>query len=379
MARYKEPVIRPVWAEINLQSIKDNICAIQAHVGSGVQLMAVVKAEAYGHGAVEVAKAARSVGVHWFGVSLPEEGIALRKVGITEPILVFGPLQTSQVGPVVKYDLTSTVCLEEAVRALSSEAVRQGKTAKVHVKIDTGMGRVGVLPGQAVDFVQKIRELPGIEVEGIFSHFATADEADLGYAYQQLRVFNGALARLGEAGISVPVRHIANSGAIIGMPEAYFDLVRPGIILYGLYPSDEVAKERIALKPAFSLKTRITHVKKVPAGTGISYGQIYHTKQETGIATIPIGYADGWSRLLSGKAHVLIHGRRFPIVGRICMDQCMVEIGDEPVKVGEEVVLIGRQGDAVITVEEVAGHLGTINYEVICMISDRVPRVFVGN
>ena len=163
------------------------------------------------------------------------------------------------------------------------------------------------------------------------------------------------------------------------MPEAYFDLVRPGIILYGLYPSDEVAKERIALKPAFSLKTRITHVKKVPAGTGISYGQIYHTKQETGIATIPIGYADGWSRLLSGKAHVLIHGRRFPIVGRICMDQCMVEIGDEPVKVGEEVVLIGRQGDAVITVEEVAGHLGTINYEVICMISDRVPRVFVGN
>lgn len=377
MSRYDE-AIRPVWAEINLQSIKDNIWAIQNHVGASVRLMAVVKAEAYGHGAVEVAKAARKVGVRWFGVSLPEEGIALRSAGITEPILVFGPLQVTQVGPVVRHDLTSTVCLEEVVAALSKEAVRQRKTAKVHVKLDTGMGRVGVEPINVVPFVTKIQKLPGVRVEGLFSHFATADEADLSYARLQLDRFNDVIKSLHEAGITIPIKHMANSGAIISLPEAFFDLVRPGIILYGLFPSEQVAREPIGLKPAFSLKTRVTHVKRVPAGTGISYGQIYHTVAETGIATIPIGYADGWSRLLSGKADVLIHGQRFPIVGRICMDQCMVEIGDEQVKVGEEVVLIGRQGKAEISVEEVATHLGTINYEVICMISDRVPRIYVG-
>lgn len=377
MSRYKEEAIRPVWAEINIQSIKDNIRAIQTQVGSDVSLMAVVKAEAYGHGAVQVAKATRAVGVRFFGVSLPEEGIALRSAGIADPILVFGPLQPTQAGPVVKHNLTSTVCLEEAVVALSDEAVRQRKIAEVHVKIDTGMGRVGILPQEAAAFIKRIQQLPGIAVEGIYSHFASADETDLTYAHSQLGKFNSVLEELAKAGIAIPMRHMANSGAIIGVPESYFNLVRPGIILYGLYPSEQVARERILLKPAFSLKTRITHIKHVPAGTGISYGQIYHTGCETGIATIPIGYADGWSRLLSGKADALIHGRRFPIVGRICMDQCMVAVGDEPVKVGEEVVLIGKQGEEEITVEEVAGHLGSINYEVICMISDRVPRVYL--
>jgi alanine racemase len=377
VSRYNDTPIRPVWAEINLHNIQENIREIKRIVGSRVQVMAVVKAEAYGHGAVQVARAARQIGVEWFGVSLPEEGIELRRAGIDGSILVFSPLQPDQVKPVVRYDLISTICLMESAKALSGEAVRTGKSVKVHIKIDTGMGRVGVIPEDAVDFIEQVKSLPGLEVQGIYSHFATADEADLSYARKQLANFRGVLAALTNAQISIPVKHMANSGGIINLPESHFDLVRPGIIMYGLYPSQEVPKEKITLLPAFSLRTKVTHAKRVSPGTGVSYGQVYHAAKETNIATIPIGYADGWSRLLSGKASALIHEKRFPIIGNICMDQCMVDTDDEQVRPGDSVTLIGSQGDQHITADEIAKLLGTINYEVVCMISDRVPRIYL--
>lgn len=377
MSRYDDQPIRPVWAEIDLGSIRQNVQAIQQWVGPHVRVMAIVKAEAYGHGAVRVAQAAREAGASWFGVSMPEEGIALRKAGMKEPILVFGPLQPEQVGPVVQHELTATLCSWEGAEALAKEISTVRKKVKIHVKLDTGMGRVGVHYTEASRFIQRLQNLQNLEIEGIYSHFATADEKDLSYAREQLRRFNQVLDELNTLGITIPIRHIANSAGLMNLPEAHFDMVRPGIILYGLSPSDTMVNKPFELKPAFSLKSRITHVKRVPEGTGVSYGQLYHATRETTIATLPIGYADGWSRLLTGKAQALIHGRRFPIVGRICMDQCMVDVGDEVVQAGDEVTLIGRQGEQEITADEVASMLGTINYEVVCMISDRVPRVYV--
>lgn len=376
MTRYNGKPIRPAWAEIDLQALKENIHSIRRLIGLRPEIMAIVKADAYGHGALETAPSILAAGVTRLGVSLPEEGIALRKHEIKAPILVFTPLLVDQVAPVCAYDLSASLTMLSSAEALSIEAKRRRKKIKVHIKIDTGMGRVGISPEETVSFIQRVLVLPNLMVEGVYSHFATADEADLSYARQQLASFQQVLAALSEKGIELPIRHIANSGGIINLPESHFDLVRAGIILYGLYPSTEVKKELLPLRPALRLKARVTQVKRVPSGAGISYGQIYHTSRDTNIATLPIGYADGFSRLLSGKARVLIGGKPFPVVGRICMDQCMVETGDYPVKVGEEAVLIGRQGEEEIAADEIAGLLGTINYEVICMISDRVPRVY---
>lgn len=377
MGRYSE-ALRPVWAEIDLRNIGANIRAIKALVGSDVQVMAVVKAEGYGHGAVRVAQAALAAGASCLGVALPEEGITLRKAGFNGPILVFGILQPDQAAAIVYHNLTASLCQEASAAALSQEAMKQNKTAKVHVKVDSGMGRVGAAVEEAVELVRMVSSLPGVEVEGIYSHFATADAADLSYAKEQLSRFKQLLAKMDEAGFAIPIKHMANSGGIINLPDAYLNLVRPGIAIYGLYPSEEVPRDTLLLRPALSLKTRVVQVKRVPPGTGISYGQIYHTERASNIASIPIGYADGWSRILTGKAWALLHGKRFPIVGRICMDQCMIDAGDEAVEVGDEVVLIGEQGDQRITADEIAGYLGTINYEVVCMISDRVPRVYLG-
>ncbi len=370
-------MLRPVWAEIDLEAIRHNIGAIRRLVGPTVAVMAVVKAEAYGHGAVPVAQTALAAGATWLGVALPEEGIALRRAGFTAPILIFSPLQAEQVTAVVAADLISCVCDLETVTALAQAAAGVGKTASVHVKLDTGMGRVGVPASEAARFVAAISELPGIRVDGVFSHLATADERNKTYARQQIANFNQALAALQAAGQLPPHIHLGNSAAVIDLPDAHFNLVRPGIITYGLRPSAEVDLDRIELRPALALKTRISFVKRVPPGTGISYGQRYHTGQTTSIATIPIGYADGWSRLLSHKAQALVGGKKFPIVGTICMDQCLIDVGDEPVAVGQEVVLIGSQGAERITVDDVAAQLGTINYEVTCMLSNRVPRVYL--
>ncbi|MGE5549506.1 MAG: alanine racemase [Bacteroidota bacterium] len=376
MSRYPE-LIRPVWAEVDLGAIGHNVHEIRRLVGPKPKIMAVVKADAYGHGAVRVARAALAAGADWFGVSLPEEGIALRQAGLAAPILVLSPLQLSQVEPVLAHRLTPTVCQREAVQALSEAAAARGETVSVHLKVDTGMGRVGISPVEALSFAAWLRTLPGLSLGGVYSHLAKADERDKTHAEKQIQAFQRVCGALIASGIDPGLCHLANSAAIIDLPRAHFDLVRAGIMLYGLRPSAEVDMTGVELRPAFSLHARAVFVKRVPPETGISYGQIYTTAAAATIATIPIGYADGWSRLLTGKAEALMRGRRYPIVGRICMDQCMVDLGPDEAAIGEEAVLIGRQGQGEITADEVAEKLGTINYEVICMISDRVPRVYV--
>jgi alanine racemase len=370
-------MIRPAWAEIDLGAIRHNAREIRRIVGPKPKIMAVVKAEAYGHGAVPVARAAVEAGVEWLGVSLPEEGIALREAGLDTPILIFSPLQIGQVGPVLAYDLTPTVCQREAAQALSDAAAGGGRHVGVHLKVDTGMGRVGIDPVETLAFAAWLNTLPGLRLGGVYSHMAKADETDKTHAMEQIHAFRRICATLLGAGIDPGLCHLANSAAIIDLPQAHFDLVRAGIMLYGLRPSVEVNLEGVDLRPALSLVTQVVFFKRVPAGTGISYGQIYNTGAPANIATIPVGYADGWSRRLNGKAEALIGGRRYPIVGRICMDQCMVNLGDDEAKVGDKAVLIGHQGQGEITADEVAAKLDTINYEIICAISDRVPRVFI--
>lgn len=376
MSRYEES-IRPVWVEIDLDALRHNLTEIQRLTGPAVEIMAVVKAEAYGHGAVKVAQTALQSGAHRLGVALPEEGIALRKAGITAPILVFSPLQTDQAEVMVHYNLTPTICMLEPAVALSRAAVAAGKETPFHVKIDTGMNRIGIPANEGIVFIKKMQPLPGIVFEGIFSHLSTADEQDKEYAKHQIKTFNKVIVDLKTEGLLPPKVHLANSAGIIDLSLAHYNLVRPGIILYGMYPSAEVETNKLQLRPVFSLKTQVVFEKRVPQGSAISYGRKYTTSGETTIVTIPIGYADGWSRRLSGKAEALIAGKRFPIVGTICMDLCMVDVGDEPVEIGQEVVLIGSQGTERITAEEISTHLGTINYEVTCMISDRVPRRYL--
>ncbi len=375
MPRYGE-LIRPAWVEVDLSAIAHNVREVRRLIGPKPKIMAVVKAEAYGHGAVPVARAALEAGAEWLGVSLPEEGIALRRADLSAPILVVTPFQPDWAEPFLVHRLTAAVCQREAAEALSAAAMARGMSTKVHLKVDTGMGRVGVSSVEALAFASWLCTLPGLSLGGVFSHLAKADERDKAHAQSQIRTFQRVCGALIASGIDPGLCHLANSAAIIDLPGAYFDLVRPGIMLYGLRPSDEVSLERVDLRPALSLLTRVVFVKRVPPGTGISYGQIYRTSKEATIATIPLGYADGWSRMLSGKAEALIRGRRYPIVGRICMDQCLVDLGDDETMVGDEVVLIGRQGRQTITADDVAKALGTINYEVVCMIGDRVPRVF---
>ncbi|NLW56938.1 MAG: alanine racemase, partial [Firmicutes bacterium] len=282
MSVSNRPPLRPLWAEINLTAIQENIKQVKALVGPGVKVMAVVKAEAYGHGARETAQAAREVGVDWFGVATPEEGIALRQAGITGNILVFGPLLPEQAAAFIDYQLVGSVATVESAQALAEKARQRGVELRVHLKIDTGMGRVGFRPEQVGEEIKKILALSNLKIEGIYSHFATADGSDLTYARQQLATFRQVLAGLEQDGIKIPLVHLANSGGIINLPASHFDLVRAGIILYGLAPARESLPHCPPLQPAFALKTQVVQIKRVPAGTGISYGLTYHTKHETG-------------------------------------------------------------------------------------------------
>ncbi|MGE5571675.1 MAG: alanine racemase [Bacteroidota bacterium] len=371
---------RPTVAEVDLTSISRNIGAIRRRVGPGPEIMAVVKADAYGHGAVQVATTALTSGATWLGVALVEEGVVLRKSGIIAPILVFGQLFPNQARRALHYSLSCTVSTYEFAEALSVAATQEGKRGKCHVKVDTGMGRIGVPPRQAASFVRRVAMLPNVEVEGIYTHFASADADDKTFACEQLSRFMGVIEALRTAGVQIQFRHAANSAACVDIPEARLDMVRPGILMYGLSPFSterfQKLKKEMDIRPALSLKTRVSFLKRVPAGTPVSYGSTYVTKEDTVIATLPVGYADGYSRGLSNRGEVLIRGRRLPIVGRICMDQCMVDVGSLEVEVGDEAVLIGRQGDQEIAAEEVADKLGTISYEVVCAIGKRVPRVY---
>lgn len=379
-----------VKAEINLKAIAHNIKELRRITHPNARLMAVVKANGYGHGAIEVAQCALQNGAAALGVARIEEGIQVRKAGVNEPILIFGYTHPELTADLLEYDLTQTVYTFASAQALSRAADPLQKTIKIHLKVDTGMGRLGLLPhhfqpdnsvaisADAIEETLAIAGLEGLELEGIFTHFATADSADKSYAENQLNFFINYLNRLRKAGLEPAVRHAANSAALIDMPHSHFDMVRPGIATYGLYPSDEVNKQHVSLKPAMSLKTQIIHLKQVPAGFKVSYGITHETRKPTTIATVPVGYADGLNRLLSSRGQMIVHGQRAPIIGRVCMDLTMLDVGHiDNVQMGDEVVIFGQQDNETLSVDEMASLLNTINYEIVSSITARVPRVYL--
>ncbi len=368
------------WAEINLDHIAHNIREIRRITNKNAEIMGVVKADGYGHGVMEVARTLLENGVTRLAVSMLDEAIQLRKHGISVPILVLGYTDPIRVNEIIENDVTQSVFSHELAEALSDEAVRQGRKVKIHIKIDTGMSRIGFLPGySAIKNVIEISRLQNIIIEGLFTHFASADEKDREYTIAQFERFMSICCELQRIGIHIPVKHCANSAGIIEYPDMHLDMVRPGIIQYGLYPSEEVDKSKILLKPAMTLKANVILVKEVEKDTSISYGRIFTTNRTSRIATIPIGYADGYMRMLSNKGRVLIHGQYAPVVGRVCMDQCMVDVTDlnTSVQVGDEVVLVGTQGENKISAEDVACLIGMINYELVCIVGKRIPRAFI--
>ncbi|MGQ9850313.1 MAG: alanine racemase [Aggregatilineaceae bacterium] len=366
------------YIEVDLNAVAHNAQAIKAHIGPHVHLIAVVKANAYGHGMVEVARTALQHGASWLAVGRVDEGIALRDAGITAPILVMGYTLPGDIEDAVVRALTLTVADLASVEAVSTLARRLGRIIPVHIKVDTGMGRFGVLPDEVLPFVARVSALSGVRIEGLFTHFAVADLADKEYTWHQFRVFQRVRVELEAAQYQIPVYHVANSAAMLDLPEMHLDAVRVGIALYGLPPSGEVATT-VPLRPALSLKSHVARVRTLPAGSSISYGRTYITQRDTPVALVPVGYGDGYHRVLSNRGMVLINGRRAPIVGRICMDQFVVDISQVgPVELNSEVVLIGRQGDECITAQEVATWAETINYEIVTGLSPRVPRLYVG-
>lgn len=375
---------RPTVAEISLDAIAHNIQAFRNRVGAGTLLLASVKANAYGHGAIETAREATAAGVDYLGVAFLDEALQLRKAGIRAPILVLGFTPAQGLPVAREHDITVTIYREDILDAAAQLPCGpgNGKKLKAHVKIDSGMGRLGLLPGEARKFLDRACRIPSLDIEGLFTHFARADERDKTYAYMQIERFAGVVDEVRKQQLPIRIIHAANSAAGIDMPAHATGMLRLGIGMYGLYPSDEVDRAVVPLEPAMTLKTSLVHVKRLAAGEGISYGTRYFTRGEETIGTLPIGYADGFSRMMSGKAEVLFRGRRVPVVGTICMDQCMVRLDADDceaqsVQPGEEVVLMGRQGDHAITAEEIAARLGTINYEVTCMVASRVPRVYL--
>lgn len=369
--------MRPTVAYVNLAAIRHNLHVIRESIGPDAQIIAVVKANAYGHGAIPVSHTLLLAGATSLAVALPEEGEQLRQAGITVPILVLGLSLPEVADHYVEHGLTATVSTLEGVTALAQAARKQGSKASVMVKLDTGMSRIGLPPDQMIDFVQRITMFPEIELRGIFTHLATADAYDKTLAYAQLVAFEQVLSKLTGTALIAPIVSAANSATIIDLPRGIFSAVRPGIILYGLSPSNEM-HHKLDLQPAMELKTKIVYIKQVPRGTSVSYGSTYTTTKNVYLATLPIGYADGYSRHLSNKAPVLINGIRRKVVGRVCMDQIIVELGETcDAQIGDEAVLFGRQGTEEITVTELAHLAGTINYELVCAVSARVPRVYL--
>lgn len=367
-----------VYAAIDLDAVCHNISEIKKLVGPDTKIMPVIKADGYGHGAVPVAKALNKIGVDGFAVAIIEEGIALRKQGITKPILILGYTSEYQYASLIQHEIEQTVFSYEMAEAISKFAVTMKKEARIHIKVDTGMNRIGFKPTEeSVGQVQRIQKLPNIKIQGIFTHFACADEEDKTSARYQKKQFDQFVSKIEEKGIEIPVKHVSNSAAIMDLRECRMDMVRSGIITYGLYPSEEVDKSAIDLKPALSLISHVIHVKEVGPGEGVSYGSTFVTDRKTRIATIPVGYADGYPRALSSRGRVIIRGQYAPIIGRICMDQFMVDVTDiEGVSVMDRVTLVGTEGDKNISVEEAADLAGSFNYEFVCGIGKRVPRVY---
>ncbi len=378
----------PVWAEIDLNAIEHNVRELRNILSPSSHLMAVVKANGYGHGSVEVAGIALQSGADCLGVARINEGITLRKAGINSPILIFSYTPPSMAKYLVEFNLTQTISSYDTAAAFSSYAASLCKTIKVHIKIDTGMGRLGLaalssssgmsINRSAISEIVSMADLPYIRLEGIFTHFATADSIDKTYSDKQFKIFIKFLNELDSMGIKIPIKHAANSAAIIDLPATYLNMARAGIAIYGLYPSNEVNKKRISLIPAMSLKTKVIYTKTIGAGFKISYGSTYKTSKPTTVVTVPIGYADGLNRLLSSRGNMLLHGIKIPIIGRICMDHTMLDAGNIPgIKIGDEVVILGKQGSQRISADDIASKINTINYEVVCMVTSRVRRVYL--
>ncbi len=374
-----QKLLGSTWIEINLDAIAQNVKNIKQLIGEKIELMAVVKGNAYGHGILDVSSVVLNNGATRLAVARLEEGIFLRKAGITVPILILGLTLKQQAELLVSYNITPAVCEYEMIEKLSESAIKENKVVKVHLKVDTGMGRIGIFSHDILRFIKRIRALRNVEIEGIFTHFSVADEKDKTYTEKQFRKFMGVLTTLEKEGIRIPIKHLGNSATLLDLPHMWLDLVRPGISIYGLYPSTEVQKT-IKLIPAHSFKTRIIFLKELSMGESIGYGRTYTTNQRrTKVASLPLGYADGYNRLLSNQGEVLVRGSRFHIIGRICMDQTMIDVTNLPqVEIGDEVVLWGRQGQEEITVEEIAEKIGTINYEIVHMPDKkRVPKLFI--
>ena len=374
-------VTRPVWAEIDIDTLAHNIKEVKRVMEPSSGIMAVVKANAYGHGAVPCSRVFLENGADSLAVATLTEAVELRGADIKASILVLGYTPSEHAEEVLKWGVTPTVYTVEGARALSEAAEAFGGVATVHVKVDTGLGRIGFLTGDAsLDTIEEIAQLPSLKIEGVFTHFAVADAGDKEYTKRQFQDFMGFTDHLEARGIRPAVRHVSNSAAIIDLPEYSLDAVRPGCMLYGLYPSDEVDTDRVDLRPSMTLRTRLSNVKTVPPGTGISYGLTYTTGAESVIGSLPVGYSDGYSRALSNRAEVLVKGRRAPVVGRICMDQCMIDLtGVEGAGIGDDVVLFGGSVEGAPTAEDVAGWMGSIVDEVVSTVSRRVPRVYTSD
>lgn len=369
-------IVRPTYVEVNLNRLTENYRAIQQAVGSS-SIMPILKANAYGHGLVEVAQHMAQLGAPYLGVAFLEEGILLREFGITTPILVLGGILGNQVPLFLKYDLTLTASSIEKLNQTNQAAEALGKVAKVHLKIDTGMERIGVHYYSAEGLLDAALQCDHCLVEGIFSHFANSDGADLTSAKLQLERFNEVLRLSEKKGLRPPVRHFANSGAVLQMPESHFDMVRPGILLYGVYPSDDV-QQTISVRPALSWKSQVVYFKVVKPGHPVSYGSTWQSDNMVRMVTIPVGYGDGYFRSLSNKSEVIIRGKKYPVVGRICMDQMMANIEWETAYNGDEVILLGEAGDGIsIDCNELAAAAGTIPYEILTNINTRVSRIYI--
>ncbi len=370
--------IRPVWAEINLDNLAHNMREIR-RISKSKDIIAVIKADAYGHGALDIAAVLLENGATRFAVATLNEALELKRDGIEVPIMILGFTPVEQICEILNYDIEQTVFTFQHAEEISKAASKTNKVAKIHIKVDTGMGRIGFLPNEeSVEEVHRISKLPNLHIEGLFSHFSSADEKDKKYTNYQLNNFNWFYEELIKRDININIRHIANSPGIIDVPQAHFEAVRPGIILYGYYPSENILREKIDLKPVMSIKANIIHIKTLPEGEYISYGRKFETDKRSVIATLPIGYADGYTRLLNDKAKVIVKGKFAPVIGRICMDQCMIDVTHiEGVENGDEVIIIGESQGCRFNADNIAEIIGTINYEVLCMISKRVPRVYL--
>ncbi len=373
------------WAEINLDSIAHNVREIKKLLKPDVRLMGVVKADAYGHGVRETAKTILKNGADCLAVAFIDEAVQLRQSGIDVPILILGNSAKESIDDLLEYDITPAVFTEDFAIALSKRAAELDKMAKIHIKVDTGMHRIGFLYSsgneekeETINRIMRISQLANIEIEGIFSHFSTSDEENTEYTYAQFKNFTELTERLFAAGLKIPIRHIANSAALVRFPELQLDMVRAGVIMYGMYPSKDADYSGLDLKPAMKFKTRVINVKNVDEGAGISYGRSYTADFKQKIATIAVGYADGYSRVLSGKAWAIVDGVKVRQLGRICMDQCMIDASIvNNINIGDEVTLFGESEGVNIPIEAVADIMGTINYEIACIVGKRIPRIYI--